>query len=199
LKKSTIVVGLTGCWGAGKTTVLEIFRRLGAEILDTDQVVHALYKDRGVKNKIREIFGEEYVVDGEVQKKRLAKLVFSDNNARRVLEEIIHPLVFKEIERFIKETKGAVKVIEVPLLFETSSEGYFDRTVAVRAGRQRILERLKRKGYTEEEIVSRLETQLPEDEKVKRADFVVDTSGDLTQTEKQVKRIFEELKKELEL
>ncbi len=188
-----ISLGLTGIWGSGKSTVLEMFRALGAETLSADHLVHRLLEEPGVVSQIKEVFGAEYVRDGVVQRSLLAGVVFSDPEAKERLEGIIHPRVFDEIRRFLQSEDGWLRVVEVPLLFETSSEGMFDYTVVVKAGRQNVIRRLLERGYSQEEIISRLNNQMSEDEKVRRADFVIDNSGEIEVTRDQVKRIYEDL------
>jgi dephospho-CoA kinase len=136
--RSVVAVGLTGGIGAGKSTALSLFQELGALTISADEVVHSLYVEPEVKDKLAAHFGPT-VLDarGEVDRKRLAEAVRGRGRELRWLEKLTHPRVAEEIERRISEaTPGAVLVCEVPLLFESRSEGLFDLIVTVEAGRE---------------------------------------------------------------
>lgn len=190
----SVKVGLTGLWGSGKTTVLKLFEELGARTLDLDDVVHGLLQQQRTKELIRQTFGSGVFNGERINRKALAQKAFSSEQNRKRLESIIHPEVFKRMMDFLKD-KGDVLVVEVPLLYETSSEGFFDKTVLVRADEKVRTERLLRRGYSIEEIHQRLKHQLPEEEKAQRADYIIDNSGTIEDTKKQVSRIWEDLLK----
>ncbi|RME65036.1 MAG: dephospho-CoA kinase, partial [Nitrospirae bacterium] len=147
----SVKVGLTGLWGSGKTTVLKLFEELGAKTLDLDEVVHELLKDEGIKERIRQTFGNEVFTKEGINRKALARRAFSSEQARKSLESILHPEVFKRMMDFLNQV-DKVLVVEVPLLYETSSERFFDLTVLVRADENLRKERLLKKGYTLKEI-----------------------------------------------
>ncbi len=194
-----IIVGLTGNYGMGKSTVLRMFRELGALTMDADQIVDALLKEEPVLAKIKEAFGEQvFTVSGSLDRARLASIVFKDADMRKLLEGIIHPLVFERIEQFLSKVdkKGPVNkvvVIEIPLMFESGRLDRFHKTITVYAERDVALRRLADKGVGREEAESRLATQMNIDEKIRRSDFVVDNSGGPEKTRAQVNDIYQRL------
>ncbi|SNZ07796.1 dephospho-CoA kinase [Persephonella hydrogeniphila] len=191
-------VGLTGSIGTGKSTVSQIFKKLGAYVIDADKVVHKLLKREDIKEKIREEFGDVFTEEGEVNRKKLAKIVFNDKEKKKKLEAILHPEVFKEIQKFFDEVEkkdpDAVAIAEIPLLIETGSYKNYDTVVVVYAPEELQIERLVRKGMDREEAIKRIKSQLPIDEKIKYADFVIYNTGNLQQLEKEVKDVFQRLK-----
>ncbi len=188
-----MLVALTGGFGTGKSTVLEIFRRYGVPVLSADEVVHELLARDNIKAEIRGYFGEGVFKDGEINRKEIARVVFKSEEKRRWLERLLHPEVFKRIDAFGKENSERIAIAEIPLLYETGTEGRFDKVVVVIAGDGQVRERLMRKGLSEEEIQQRHRVQIPIEEKKAKADFVIDNSGGLEETEKQVKEILKTL------
>lgn len=191
-----ICIGITGVFGSGKSTVSRYFKRMGIPVISCDSIVKQLLKTKKIREKILQKFGQQYISkDGQIDKKKLAKLVFFSSPERKKLNSIIHPEVFKRMETLLdiykKKGKMAV-VVEIPLLFETRSEKRFDIIITVYTPPGVIKERLKEK-YSPEEIVMRLKAQMPLSKKVLLSDYVVDNSGSVSETKKQVKKIMEEI------
>ena len=175
----TTIIGLTGSIGMGKSTAAAMFRRLGIPVHDSDATVHALLGPggRAVAAVKREFPG--VVKDGAVDRAALGKQVFGNQAALRRLEAILHPLVRAEAERFVARQRAAGRdlvVLDIPLLFETKGESRCDVIVVVSAPahvqRARVL---RRPGMTEERLRQVLAKQMPDREKRRRADFVVET------------------------
>ncbi|WP_456393027.1 dephospho-CoA kinase [Persephonella sp.] len=192
-------VGLTGSIGTGKSTVARLLEREGAYVIDADRIVHDLLNRQDIREKIRSLFGDVFREDGSVDRKKLAKIVFSDETKKKQLESIIHPEVFKEIEKFFssirKKDPDAVAVAEVPLMIETGSYKNYDVVVVVYAPFELQLKRLLEKGMDRDEAIRRIKSQMSPEEKVKYADFVIDNTGSLESLEKQVKKLYRKLKK----
>ncbi|WP_457644619.1 dephospho-CoA kinase [Persephonella sp.] len=195
-------IGLTGSIGTGKSTVGKIFSELGAYVIDADKIVHALLRREDIKEKIRKEFGDVFDSKGEIDRKKLGSIVFKDPEKKRKLESIIHPEVRKEIKRRIKEIEKkdpeGVVIVEVPLLIETGSYRDYDIVILVYAPEELQIERLRKKGFTEEEALRRIRSQLPIDEKVKYADIVIYNTEDLEKLEQNVKSVYEKLKERVE-
>lgn len=188
-----MLVGLTGSFGSGKSTVLGMFERLGAYTVNSDSVVHEILKDREIKKSIADCFGHDVFTDDEVDRKKLAGIVFSDRLSRKKLELLIHPYVFYTIGKMIRKHEGEMVVVEIPLLIETGYDSEVEAVVVVKADSDVVRERLMRKGFTEDDIKKRLSAQMPQDEKLLKADYVIDNSGPLEDTERQVDDIWNEL------
>ncbi len=195
--KKNPLIALTGNYGSGKTTVLEIFKKLGAITINTDMLVSNILKRPEIINKIRRLLGDKVVnEDGELNKKIIAEIVFTESEKRIALEDIIHPEVFNEIKSIISRiNEKKIVIIEIPILFERGYEDRFDKIITVYAGEDDIFKRLRNNGLTDKEIKIRLEAQLPYQEKIKRSDFTIDNSGK-KDLEEQAKIIFEKLKSE---
>lgn len=185
------VLGLTGSLGMGKTTAARYFADAGVPVHDSDAVVHALYEGKAVP-AIEQAFPGS-TSDGKVDRARLAAVVLDDPAALARLEAIVHPLVSESTDEFLADAKakGApVVVLDVPLLFETDTYRRCDAIVVVSAPaeiqRRRVLER---PGMTEEKFNAILARQLPDAEKRRRADFVVDSSQDFEHGRAQVRDI----------
>ncbi len=188
-----MVVAITGGIGTGKSTVLEIFSELGAQTLSADEIVHQLLRRDDIKRQIREEFGDDVFSDDEIDRKALAGVAFSSEETRRRLESLLHPHVFQEIEVFIRQHGEDVVVVEIPLLFETGSEYRFDYTVTVKAPEDLVYKRLEERGIPVEEIKRRLSHQMSLEEKIRRADLVIDNSGSIEETRRQVERIWKDI------
>jgi dephospho-CoA kinase len=182
---------LTGSIGMGKSTVAKMFERAGVPVFDADAVVRALQgPGGGLVAKIGELF-PGCVRCGTLDRECLAEIVLADREKLAALERIVHPAVREAREAFIAQHGNAPALIfEIPLLFETGGEKEFDKIVVVSAApevqRARVLER---PGMTFEKFQSILARQMPDEEKRRRADFVVDTGTDLSTTESQVRDI----------
>ncbi len=183
-----LIVGLTGSIGMGKSTVAARFRALGIGVLDADAVVHDLYRGQAVAPIEAAFPGASN--GGVVDRPKLAALLATDRDGFRRLESIVHPLVRAAERAFLDEqaARGAqLAVLEIPLLFETGGDKLVDTIVVVSASaeaqRRRVLERLGMSADRFDQIVAR---QLPDAEKRRRADFIVDTNGSFSETEAQV-------------
>jgi dephospho-CoA kinase len=191
-----IKVALTGSIGMGKSTVAKMFERAGIPLFDSDAEVHRLQgTGRPLLGAIEERFPGT-VTEGILDRAGLASRVFGNPEALAALEAIVHPALAQARERFIADHADApILLFDIPLLFETGGETEFDKVVVVSTSpeiqRQRVLGRA---GMTAEKFESILARQMPDSEKRKRADFIVDTSGDLAATEAQVEAIIACLK-----
>ena len=186
-----IRVALTGSIGMGKSTVAKMFERAGVPVFDADAVVHRLQAPGGgLVEKIGELF-PGCVRCGTLDRECLAEIVLADREKLAALERIVHPAVREARDEFVAQHKDApVLLFEIPLLFETGSENDFDKIVVVSAPaevqRSRVLERT---GMSLAKLKAILARQLPDADKRRRADFVVDTGTDLSTTESQVREI----------
>ena len=172
------VLCLTGSLGMGKSTAAKFFAECGVPVHDSDAVVHALYEGEAVPLIERAFPGS--ALDGKVDRKALGGMVLNDEAALARLEAIIHPLVTASRQKFLSEAaaRGApVVVVDIPLLFETEAESRCDAVVVVSAPAEMQRARaFGRPGMTEEKFAVLLAKQIPDAEKRRRADFVVDTS-----------------------
>ena len=193
------ILGLTGSIGMGKSTTAKFFAEEGVLVHDADQAVHRLYE--GEAAAAIETAFPGTTVDGRVDRNKLAARVVGNEAARRRLEAIVHPLVRQSEQRFLAEARerGApVVVLDIPLLYETGGEERVDAVVVVTAPpevqRQRVL---ARPGMTPERFEGLLAAQVPDVEKRRRADFIVDTSGSFEANRAQVRDILASIAKML--
>ena len=186
-----ITIALTGSIGMGKSTVARMFERAGVPVFDADAAVRLLQGPGGaLVGKIEERFPGTTGPQG-VDRERLAERVLADSDELAALEAIVHPAVHHQRTRFIVEHGDRPALLfDIPLLFETGGAEAFEKVIVVSAPaevqRRRVLDR---PGMTEAKLQAILARQMPDEAKRERADFVVDTSGDLSTTEGQVERI----------
>lgn len=195
------VIGLTGGIATGKSSAEEIFRQLGAYVIDADKIVHELYRRDEIKQSIRQMFGESiFDESGSLDRKKLAGIIFSDFQKRKMLEEFIHPKVNDFINSWIKDIgnkqKDAIIIVSVPLMIETGSYKNYQKIIVVYAPKQMQIERLLKKGYSYEEALGRINAQMDIDEKLRYADYVIMNTADLEHLRKEVERVFDEIKKD---
>lgn len=188
-----LIVGLTGGIGCGKTSAAKVFETLGADVVDTDSISHALTGPKGAAiEAIRQAFGEKYITrDGALNRPSMRALVFSSKAARRMLEAILHPLIKTEVMRRTTDFRGPYGIIIVPLLFET--EGYLDivqRVLVIDCCEDIQLARtVARTGMEEQAVRAIMSAQLPRKERLLRADDVIVNDLDVDHLERQVEAL----------
>lgn len=189
-------IALTGGIATGKSTVCNILKLYGFSIIDADKIAHEVLEEQ--KDKIAQIFGKEYIKDGKVDRKSLAKLIFSDKNAKEKLEKLLHPLIKEKIEKeSLKLEKYKVPyIVDIPLFFETKNYP-IKKVVVVYAPKDEQLKRLtQREGLSKEEAIKRLDAQMDIEEKKRLADYVIDNSKDLKHLQSEIEKFIEEVKNE---
>ncbi len=192
-------VGLTGGIACGKTHVRKLLAERGAFTVDADTVVHQLMdRQTELTEAVGERFGSDVLApDGSVDRKKLGAIVFSDPNARRELDRLVHPKVIAEEKRLLAEAerKGVqIGVVDAALMIETGTYRDYDRLVVVYCPREVQLERLiARDGLSPEEAARRVDAQLSVEEKKLYAHYVVDSSGSLEDTERRVGEVWDSL------
>jgi dephospho-CoA kinase len=190
-----IVLGLTGSIGTGKSTTSAMFHDLGVPVHDADATVHDLYRKEAVA-PVAERFPEA-LQDGVIDRKALSTVLAKAPERFRELEAVIHPLVRARENAFLeaeRQNGSALVLLDIPLLYETGGEARVDKVVVVtcdaQVQRQRVL---ARPGMTEEKFLLILSRQMPDAEKRRRADFVIDTGGGLEAARKQVEEVIDKL------
>ncbi len=189
--KKRIVIGLTGSYGSGKSTVARILARRGAAVVDADRIAHqAIAPGTAAYQKAVKAFGPGIIdAKGRILRPRLGDLVFGDIRQLRLLNRMIHPEVIRVIRRRIRSAEGVV-VLDVPLLFESGLDSLCDKTIVVSCDRTVQLGRLREKrGLTASQIRRRLNSQMPLEKKIRLADFVIDNSGSIKKTKNQVSEL----------
>ncbi len=170
------IIGITGASGAGKSTVCAELERMGAYVADADKIAHEVCARGGAAfDELSAEFGEEIIGDnGEINRKALGKIVFSDKERLKKLNEITHKHVYSELMRRISECRADIMIIDIPLLFEEGSPINYDLTVAVTAGRETRLERIiLRDNISRDAAEARIKNQMSDSEYARLADLCV--------------------------
>ncbi|WP_273759071.1 dephospho-CoA kinase [Bartonella sp. ML70XJBT.G] len=192
------IIGLTGSIAMGKSTVADFFKQAGIPVFSADDATHKLYKSKPVVSLIARVF-PSVVEDGEVNRLKLSEILINGHEKLQSLEKIIHPLVQKKEKEFIEMARKQGKkliVLEIPLLFETNSEKRVDSVVVVSAPRAIQKERaMIRQNMNEAKFTFINARQMSDEEKRKRADFVINTGKDLENTREQVFYVIKNLLK----
>lgn len=193
------VIGLTGSIGSGKTTVAAHLRQLGATVIDADEGVRSVQApgEEGLRQLVAE-FGDEILSpSGELDRAKLARLVFADAPARKRLNAIIHPLVRAWMAERLGEADArgeAVVVLDIPLLYETRGDAGLDAVILVYAPEDLMLRRLTElRGMTEADARARVAAQLPMEEKRRRATHVIENTGTLSDLRARTEEVWREL------
>ncbi|CAB4750799.1 MAG: dephospho-CoA kinase [Actinobacteria bacterium] len=190
-----VVVGLTGGIGSGKSMVGELFARLGAVVVDADQLARESI-DRGTDgfDQVVSFFGDSVLSNGAIDRRVLAERVFADATARRKLESIIHPIVRSQFLQAVDALHGEeVLVYEIPLLVESRAEGLFDFIISVECEISIRYERLRARGMSSNEIDSRIASQATAEERAAIADLVITNNGTQEELLREVERIWESI------
>ena len=188
-------VALTGGIGSGKSLAGEYFELIGATVIDSDQLAREVV-ERGTEgfDEIVVAFGDEILRDGNLDRAKLAQLIFDNPKAKATLEEIVHPRIQSAFDEIIERSKpGDVVIYEIPLLVETSSQDRFDFIITVSAPIELRRKRLLDRGMKSYEIEKRLSAQATDAEREEIADFVFMNDGDSDQLLRLVENIYEEL------
>jgi dephospho-CoA kinase len=186
----TVILGITGTIGSGKSTVGRLLQEAKVPVFDSDHIVHALLTNENpVREAVISRFGNEIRrPDGAVDRKKLGALVFNDDLARKDLESIVHPAVRAQIRQHVHDqSQSPVVAFLVPLLFEAGSQAQYDEVWTVVADEEVLRERLKARDKLDDDAARRrLSAQMPQSEKAARAAYVIDNSGSVERTREQV-------------
>ncbi len=196
MKKKSIILGITGHLATGKSTVAAMFAAKGAGVINADLLAHrALRRQGACYKKVLALFGNEILSAKEIDRAKLAAIVFADAVKLKKLEKIVHPFVIeqtrKEVLLFEKAGKKVI-VLDVPLLFESGMDKYTDSTIVVRATKKIQLLRIKAAGRLNyRQALDRMRFQWPMSKKARRADIIIDNGGTIVKTQNQVNKIWD--------
>jgi dephospho-CoA kinase len=194
-------VGLTGSIAVGKSHVLSIFRELGCYTIDADQIAREVVTpdSEGLKLVV-ENFGKEVLqLDGSLDRQKLGAIVFADEVKRRRLNSLLHPLIIaaqdEQVRQIEQSDPNGIVIIDAALMIESGGYRRLHKLIVVHCDPESQLQRLMRRdGLSRETAESRIAAQMPQDEKKTFADFLIDTSGDHSQTRAQVEDVYRELR-----
>ena len=189
-------VALTGGIGSGKSEAGAIFANLGAIVVDSDVLAREVI-ERGSTgfDEVVSAFGDQILKNGEIDRAKLASIVFEDKSKRKTLENIMHPKIREKFEDIARNANSSDILINlIPLLVETNGAKNFDRVIAISAPVDIRKQRLRNRGMKEDEISKRLDSQVSDTEREKVADFVLINSGTLGELQSEVETLYEKLK-----
>jgi len=184
-------LGLTGGIGVGKSTVLKIFEEFQFRVINADNICRAIYEDEHseIHLEIKEKWGNRFITgNGKVNKKKVAKRIFSDNESLEWLNSRLHPVILQRAKKLLDGYDGR-SVFEVPLLFEAGWGKLFKKIIVVYTADDIRRKRLLQKGMTLEEINERINAQAPQDKKLEKADFALINNGNIISLKEQVSKL----------
>lgn len=196
-----MIIGITGSIATGKSTVTKYLSEKGYKIIDSDKIVHKLLSTSSVLSEISLAFGRDLIVDGVLVRKLLAKMIFDDEEKRKLLNSIIHPRVISEIKEETNNYKGVkdnLIFVDIPLLYEEKLEYLVDKIIVVYAPKNIQLERLMARDgidldYANKKINASMDIEL----KKEKADYIIDNSKDVDSTYKQVDEVLRRILNEI--
>jgi len=194
--KKKIILGITGSFGSGKSTVAGIFRSYGAKVIDADKIAHGLIKPPSkIYKKIISTFGNDILKKNKaIDREKLARVVFNNKDLLKEINKIMHPEIIRVIKREIKSYPGRVIVLDAPLIIEAGLEKMVDKLIVVKIKREKQMERIcKKTGLKKPDILKRIKTQISQNMKARLANFIIDNSRTIQETEKQVREIRRQL------
>jgi dephospho-CoA kinase len=194
--KNKIIIGLTGSFGSGKTTVAKILSSCGARIIDADKIARGCFNRKNkIYKRVVSVFGEGILsADKNIDRCQLGKIVFSDKKLLGKLNNIVHPEVIRIIKSKINSVKKGVIVLDAPLLLEAGLRKMVDSLVVITISKDKQFSRLIKKTFLERaDIARRIKYQIPLRVKARLADFIIDNNGSLAETRKQVKELIMKL------
>lgn len=186
--------------GSGKSTIASILKKFNIPVIDADEISRRVTRKNGpAYDQIVKFFSKDILnSNGEIDRKKLARIVFNDPVKKKKLEDIIHPLVEQErnkmIEEIKKKSKNAIIALDIPLLFEARLEKSVNYIICAYADLETIYNRVKaRDGISKEDFLIRIKNQIPLEEKVKRSHFIIDTRKDIKEIELELKNIIRKI------
>lgn len=192
-------VGLTGGIASGKSTIREIFAKLGATTIDADRLVSELYRPGATgHDALVRTYGKEILrPDGEVDREKLAAIAFRSADDAQKLNRLIHPIVLDDADRRISAITEGIVIVEATLLIESGAVPRYDKLVVVDVDPATQLARAAGRGMSREEVTRRIANQLSREERLRYADYVIDNGGDLAAAEARTREVYERLREEL--
>jgi len=191
-----MIIGVTGSFGSGKSTVARMFKSLGTKVIDADRIARGLIKPKTkIYKKIIDSFGRDILKDDNViDRHKLADIVFNNKERLNRLNGIIHPEVIRVIKNQIKTGARRMIVLDAPLLIEAGLAGLVDKIIVVKLDRKEQIRRLlNNSSLSKPEILRRINAQMSLRHKIRLADFVIDNGGTVKETKKQVIKIWDKL------
>jgi len=195
------VIGLTGNIASGKSVVASMFEALGAKVIDVDDIARKIVEPNETAwKKIVDTFGQNILnPDSTINRKKLGEIIFNDYEKRKILNDITHPKIIQNARDKVEKYKNEmveVVIIEAALIVEKGGlKDLIEKLIVVTSDEVSQIERLtERNGFSKEEALSRINSQMPTSEKVKHADYIIDNSGTTSETENQVKKLWHEIR-----
>ena len=192
-------VGLTGGIASGKSTIREMFAKLGAVTIDADKLVAELYRAGAAgHDALVRTYGLAILrADGEIDREKLAAIAFRSAEDAQKLNHLIHPLVLDEADRRIAGVSDGIVMVEATLLIEAGAGPRYDKLVVVDVDPETQIARGVARGMSREEVARRIANQLPREERLRHADYVIDNSGDLAAAERRTREVYRLLTEDL--
>ena len=192
-----MILGLTGLIGSGKTIIAKFFSERGFIVIDADKAGHEILEnDEFVKIEIINYFGEDILDElGNIDRQKLGDIVFSNASMLEKLNNLVHPLIINGIKSSIKNYKRNNKnniLVEAPLLIETDAKNLVEKIIVIKTSKENIIKRLSDR-YSKEKIENIMKSQMPIEEKLKYADFVIDNNGSIEDARRQAEEIIKGL------
>ncbi|MFH1414159.1 MAG: dephospho-CoA kinase [Candidatus Omnitrophota bacterium] len=196
MNRAKLILGISGSFGSGKSTVAGLFASSGAKIIDADKIAHSVIK-RGSRayKRICLVFGNGILrKNKEIDRRRLAEVAFRNKKSIKELNSIVHPEVIRIIKRKIKAINSGIVVLDAPLLIEAGLKKLVDRLIVVKITKGVQIRRIQSKTHlSKDKILKRIKYQISLSKKVGLADFIIDNSGSLVKTKKQVENLIRRL------
>ena len=180
-----VVIGVTGKFGSGKSTVAKILEKKGAKVIKVDEIGHEVLENEEVKMELLKVFGEEIFENERVNRKMLGNIVFSSEERLRELEKILHPRMVEKVRKIIEKLDGVV-VLEAAILKRMKLDSLCDHIITVVADEEKIFERMRKKGFSDDEIRKRLSFQ----EDVEPTGIILINNGSLEELEEKVNMVW---------
>ncbi|MGM0445925.1 MAG: dephospho-CoA kinase [Bacillota bacterium] len=191
-----MIIGLTGGIATGKSTVAKFLEEMNIKVIDSDKIAHEILNYKETINEIEEEFGSTVLnKDGSINRKKLGEIVFDDLDKLKKLESITHHRIFGVIDEKINKNKpdNEIIVLDAPLLFETSLDNKVDETWVIYTDKKTQIKRLKKRdGLDKDDALKRIKAQMPLEEKINKADIIIDNTGTKEELKEKVKRLIEE-------